>query len=683
MHILTKKEKLLASAQKSLQEGHLAKALKDYQALVELDPKDLRNRQKLGELYNRARMTGPAIEEFQKVGKYYAENGFHLKAIAVYKQIQKIDPERAEVYGILAELNVKQGLLGNAQAEYRNLVAHFEKQGNVAKIVETLQKMKELDPENLNIRVKLSETYAKNGLRDEALADLREIMGILQAKQDPAKILKLCEIFSGLFPEELTLRAGLGVALVQKGEVEQGISILREVLEKSPDNWPVLRSLAEGYRKLGRHDLEQKIYTRLVSAFPQDLDLRALRVQALIDADELAPALLALDESRTAFLENDRRPALRLFYQALRDRLPNEERIGAALLAIDEVDGGAADFFDVLPVEGLSGDSRMAGIEVAAPEVETFELERTDAPGVVAGPGATATSAVADFEDDSEEIPLEFLEEVDEGEGAPAAETVELALDVDEVVFNDLDTDPANAVPIETADGPRAFNPDEEELSFTFDEHELSAEIPEGVAAIPDFDFDSVDDLVVGINALPASPGETSGGFFDFSADDLTEFSATPTNVAPAAGKKDRFALEGEFSRFKKGVEEQIDANDAESHFNLGIAYKEMGLLNDAIGEFDQVMRNAARRVDGLTLKGICLRDLNAYEQAEATFNVGLALPELEDNQRVSFLYELGLLYEAWNRLPEALENFRKVAAADRSFRNVDDRIQDLGRRMA
>lgn len=108
-----------------------------------------------------------------------------------------------------------------------------------------------------------------------------------------------------------------------------------------------------------------------------------------------------------------------------------------------------------------------------------------------------------------------------------------------------------------------------------------------------------------------------------------------------------------------------------------------MGLLNDAIGEFDQVMRNAARRVDGLTLKGICLRDLNAYEQAEATFNVGLALPELEDNQRVSFLYELGLLYEAWNRLPEALENFRKVAAVDRSFRNVDDRIQDLGRRMA
>ena len=132
---LSKKEKLLVAAQKSVQEGNLNKALKEYRKLVELDPKDIRNRQKLGELYNRAKMADQAIDEFQIVGKYYAENGFHLKAIAVYKQIQKINPNRSDVYNLLADLNVKQGLVGNALAEYRNLIACYEQQNNPAKII--------------------------------------------------------------------------------------------------------------------------------------------------------------------------------------------------------------------------------------------------------------------------------------------------------------------------------------------------------------------------------------------------------------------------------------------------------------------------------------------------------------------------------------------------------------------
>jgi len=674
---LSKKEKLLVSAQKSLQEGNLNKALKEYQKLVELDPKDIRNRQKLGELYNRAKMADQAIDEFQIVGRYYAENGFHLKAIAVYKQIQKINPNRPDVYNLLADLNVKQGLVGNALAEYRSLVAFYEQQNNTAKIIDTLQKMKEVDPENLNIRVKLSEMYAKDGLQDDALAELRETMGILQAKREPAKILKLHDMFPTLFLSDSALKIGLATVFIQQGEEEKGISLLQEVLQQEPDNWSALRALAGGYRKLGKHDPEQKIYARLVAAFPDDLDLLELQVQALMDGGAFEPALNLLEKSKAAFFAEDRVPALKIYYKSLSSRLPNDERIAATLSSVDDLLKADEEFFDRFDDAPASKASRGTGVEALVPEIDDLELESPEEK-----PAGLPPVLLPPVEDEEEEIPLEFLEEeigntVDEPESTGA--DVELALECDEMVFSDIDTDVVAGEGREPLD---EFVPDEDELSLSFDEEDGGAALADSEAGsgMTEFDFGSVDDLVVGIGGAspPEGPAEE---LLDFSTGDLAELEAALDISTPASKKKDRFGLEGEFSQFKKGVEAQIDADDAESHFNLGIAYREMGLINDAIGEFDQVTRNPSRRVDGLTLKGICLRDMGNFAQAEQTFKFGLELRELTESQRISFLYEMGLLYEAWDRLADALEHFCSVSEADGSFRNVRERIRDLEER--
>jgi tetratricopeptide (TPR) repeat protein len=71
--------------------------------------------------------------------------------------------------------------------------------------------------------------------------------------------------------------------------------------------------------------------------------------------------------------------------------------------------------------------------------------------------------------------------------------------------------------------------------------------------------------------------------------------------------KVDRLSRDGVVDDFKKNVETQIDAEDTETHYNLGIAYKEMGLFDDAVAEFDKAMNNPGRLVDSLTLKGTCL----------------------------------------------------------------------------
>jgi tetratricopeptide (TPR) repeat protein len=148
--------------------------------------------------------------------------------------------------------------------------------------------------------------------------------------------------------------------------------------------------------------------------------------------------------------------------------------------------------------------------------------------------------------------------------------------------------------------------------------------------------------------------------------------------VMSGLNEVDHLSLDGIVDDFKMNVETQIDAEDTETHYNLGIAYKEMGLFDDAVAEFDKAMKNPGRLVDSLTLKGTCLFEKGAFDLAEEVFKSGLVYPGLNVAERISLHYEMGLLYEAWGRPLEALDSFQSAADADLFFRNVGEKIEAL-----
>lgn len=84
------KEKHLAAAQKFLQKNNLTRAIREYEQIVELDGRDFRSRQKLAELYSQTGEAEKALGQYEQVARYYADHAFYLKAIAVYKQMQKL-----------------------------------------------------------------------------------------------------------------------------------------------------------------------------------------------------------------------------------------------------------------------------------------------------------------------------------------------------------------------------------------------------------------------------------------------------------------------------------------------------------------------------------------------------------------------------------------------------------------
>jgi tetratricopeptide (TPR) repeat protein len=141
------------------------------------------------------------------------------------------------------------------------------------------------------------------------------------------------------------------------------------------------------------------------------------------------------------------------------------------------------------------------------------------------------------------------------------------------------------------------------------------------------------------------------------------------------SGPADKYSQDGVFSAFKVVVDQQFDQEDTETHYNLGMAYKEMGLFDDAIAEFQAASRSAARAADCLTLQGICHRDKGDLKSAEETFRKGVALEGLSIEEALSLKYELALLLEGVGSTEEALQFYREVRELNAGFREVGSRI--------
>ncbi|MEO8551009.1 MAG: tetratricopeptide repeat protein, partial [Kofleriaceae bacterium] len=131
--------------------------MKEYLRIVSEDPKDVRVWLKIGDLYAKKGAKQEATDTYLKVARFYDEQGFFLKAVAVYKQILKLDPRLVDVILKLAELYRQLGLMSDAMQHFESVAAHFHREGNTKDALDTVKKLVDLDPENIATRIKLAE----------------------------------------------------------------------------------------------------------------------------------------------------------------------------------------------------------------------------------------------------------------------------------------------------------------------------------------------------------------------------------------------------------------------------------------------------------------------------------------------------------------------------------------------
>jgi tetratricopeptide (TPR) repeat protein len=129
---------------------------------------------------------------------------------------------------------------------------------------------------------------------------------------------------------------------------------------------------------------------------------------------------------------------------------------------------------------------------------------------------------------------------------------------------------------------------------------------------------------------------------------------------------------------FKEGVARSLGEDDYESHYDLGVAYKEMGLLDDAIEEFQKALRSRSHRLPAYEALGQCFVEQGRHQVAATVLSRALFEPGLSDEQRVGVLYLLAYSCEALQRWDEARSYYQRVYATDPHFRDAAARLAAL-----
>ena len=130
--------------------------------------------------------------------------------------------------------------------------------------------------------------------------------------------------------------------------------------------------------------------------------------------------------------------------------------------------------------------------------------------------------------------------------------------------------------------------------------------------------------------------------------------------------------------KFKQGVSRNVDEEDFESHYDLGIAFREMGLLDEAIRSFQKAARGTGLRVRAAESMGECFLDKNEPGVAMAVLDQLGHDPTINDTQLVGVLYLLGRSAEALGRPSEASGFYHRVLAVHIGFRDTQDRLSSL-----
>jgi len=133
-------------------------------------------------------------------------------------------------------------------------------------------------------------------------------------------------------------------------------------------------------------------------------------------------------------------------------------------------------------------------------------------------------------------------------------------------------------------------------------------------------------------------------------------------------------------ARFKQGIDENIDETDFQSHYDLGVAFKEMGLLDEAIAELQKALRAPDGKLRTSEMLGVCFFEKAAYGVAESILRRGLELPASGDQERLGILYWLGRALEEQGKKSDARDLYGRVFAVDIRFLDVEQRAKALAK---
>ncbi len=125
-------------------------------------------------------------------------------------------------------------------------------------------------------------------------------------------------------------------------------------------------------------------------------------------------------------------------------------------------------------------------------------------------------------------------------------------------------------------------------------------------------------------------------------------------------------------------LERPLDDADADTHFDLGLAYREMGLFEEAVKAFGKVRAVPGREVQSHLMIGMCHREQGNLSEAINQFKAGLYVERIMPAEKFGLYYEIGTTYEQLDDPQEALYYYEMVLKKDPNYRDVSSRVAGI-----
>jgi tetratricopeptide (TPR) repeat protein len=266
--------KLRQDADAAEKAGKIDKAVDLLKQVIQENPKDWNTTNRIGDLYAKLNNVKAANEQYVKVARWYAEDGFHLKAIAVWKKVLRNDPSMLDGNKELGDLYARQGLVAEAKQTFGLVIDEYVKRNRIRDAGDVLRRMAEIDPSDMKVRIRLAELYARDGNLDKAADQYVAIAEELVKKGHQSEALQLIEkaLRSGPRSPRL-LSAAARIHLVQK-DFARAIEHLGEARRAVPADRDVSLLLAEACLGSKRPDEARTVLEALLQRDPSDEDAR-------------------------------------------------------------------------------------------------------------------------------------------------------------------------------------------------------------------------------------------------------------------------------------------------------------------------------------------------------------------------------------------------------------------------
>jgi tetratricopeptide (TPR) repeat protein len=278
------RSKIQKEANRLLTVGKVERAIDEFQKLIDDNPKDYNTLNQVGDLCVQIGRVKEGVEIHKRLGGAYERDGFHARSAAIFQKVVRNAPEDIDAAQRLADLYRQMNRPVDAVKVHLQVAEHFQKKGLIKRALEEFNKVVDLDPKNLKMKVKLADLYNKEGMKDRAAGIYLEVAESLAMEQMHVEANQILERAKAMIstPQVYLTQSRLGVI---QGDYTTAAQHLREGLTTNPRNTELLEALAEIELRSGHPDRALEALADVPQLPEKSLPLCEKALRNLVNAD--------------------------------------------------------------------------------------------------------------------------------------------------------------------------------------------------------------------------------------------------------------------------------------------------------------------------------------------------------------------------------------------------------------